>query len=142
AMGGLDTRESLAAIVTTVRTEDDPGVLTAALEALRAAGSRRASRLAAMVLSGQSGDDGWPAADVVAALRAAGGRLVGADDLEGVLTWLVTARELAAVPLAELAAPLALHANRTVRRAAYELLADAHAAAPAGEPAAPANPLA
>nr|WP_329611187.1 peptidylprolyl isomerase [Sandaracinus amylolyticus] len=141
AMGGLDTRESIAALLATLRDDDDAGVTNAALEALRGAGSRRASRLAAMVLAGTTGDDGWPAADVVAALRTALARVRAADDLEGLVTWLATARELAVRELASAAGPLALHANLAVRRAALDLLSDAGVARPDGGPAAPPRPL-
>ncbi|AKF11450.1 Peptidyl-prolyl cis-trans isomerase [Sandaracinus amylolyticus] len=140
-MGALDTREALAALLATLRDDEDAGVTNAALEALRAAGSRRASRLAAMVLAGDTADDGWPAAAVLAALRTALARVRAADDLEGLVTWIATARELSARELASDARPLARHANLAVRRAALELLAEAGVAPPDGEPAAPPRPL-
>lgn len=143
AMGTLGTPEARDAVVRAVRDEADVGARNAALEALRALAARRSERLATAVLAGTpEADDGWPHAAIVAALRASGRALIAADDLEGIVTWLSAARDLAPRELAEQAAPLAAHANLAVRLGAREALLAGGADAPdPATHAAPANPL-
>lgn len=142
AMGALESPEALTAIVAVVESEEDVGVRIAALEALRTGGARRSERLAASILEGAPVvDDGWPRGAIASALRTAGRALSAENDLEGLVTWLAAARDLAPRELTPVATPLASHANLAVRLAARELLREADAPIPDEAPPAPSNAL-
>jgi cyclophilin family peptidyl-prolyl cis-trans isomerase len=142
AAGAVEHPELRAAVIDAVRADTDIGARIAALEALRAISARRSSRLASALFSGTDPDDDWPHQRVVAAMRSALDAMIAADHLEGLVSWLAAARDVASRDLAPLAVRLAAHPNLAVRLAAISLATEAGAELPAAAPARPSNPIA